>query len=187
MMYKDATLEKYLEDLAAKLPAPGGGSAAALTAACGAALMSMVANFTLGKPAYARYQSDLAEILDKSEKLRKEFLRLVDVDVTAYMSRNIKDSLDIPFMVARLCYEGINLCPPLIRKGNVNLISDVASAAALLEAGFACALFNVEINLKALKDRKVASAVRRELSAKEKRIRKIRHDTEVRIGAIIRG
>ncbi|MFZ2357219.1 MAG: cyclodeaminase/cyclohydrolase family protein, partial [Candidatus Omnitrophota bacterium] len=34
-MYKNKTLKKYLDDLAAKLPAPGGGSAAALNAALG--------------------------------------------------------------------------------------------------------------------------------------------------------
>ena len=48
-MYNDSSLKQYLNDLAAKLPAPGGGSAAALTAALGASLISMVLNFTIGK------------------------------------------------------------------------------------------------------------------------------------------
>ena len=69
-MYRDSTLKQYLEDLAAKKPAPGGGSAAALTAAMGASLISMVINFTLGKPKYAKYESELKGILEKSEKLR---------------------------------------------------------------------------------------------------------------------
>ena len=61
-MYVNKSLKKYLDDLTAKLPAPGGGSAAALVAALGAALIGMVINFTLGKPKYARYQMELTKI-----------------------------------------------------------------------------------------------------------------------------
>ena len=73
-MYKDSLVKTYLDDLSAKLPAPGGGSAAALSAAMGAGLISMVVNFTLGKPKYAAYENQLKEIIEKSEKLRSEFL-----------------------------------------------------------------------------------------------------------------
>lgn len=83
MSYRNHTLKRYLDDLAAKLPAPGGGSAAALGAALGAALVSMVVNFTIGKPRYAQYDKELKAILGRSEKLREEFLRLVDLDVDA--------------------------------------------------------------------------------------------------------
>ncbi|HLD82980.1 MAG TPA: cyclodeaminase/cyclohydrolase family protein, partial [Candidatus Omnitrophota bacterium] len=110
-MYKDGSLEKYLGDLAARMPAPGGGSAAALTAAMAASLISMVVNFTLGKPKYAQYEDELKVILGKSEKLREEFLNLVDLDVAAYKSRNMRDALDVPFMVARLCFEAAKMCP----------------------------------------------------------------------------
>ena len=90
MKYKDESLKKYLDDLAARLPAPGGGSAAAFNAAIGAALISMVVNFTLGKPRYAEYENELKKMLEKSERLREEFLNLADLDVTAYKSKNIK-------------------------------------------------------------------------------------------------
>ncbi|MDD5595017.1 MAG: cyclodeaminase/cyclohydrolase family protein [Candidatus Omnitrophica bacterium] len=185
-MYKNTSLEKYIEDLAAKLPAPGGGSAAALTAALGAALVSMVVNFSLGKPKYEKYTKELKKMLDTSEKLRKEFLELVDLDVVAYKSKNIDDSLNIPFMIARLSFEGIKLCPSLIRKGNINLISDVAVAAALLESAFVSAVFNVEINLRNMKDEKFAAKIRKELGEKEKRIKRIRLLTEEKVGKIIR-
>jgi len=185
-MYKDKSLRKYLDDLAARLPAPGGGSAAGLTAALGAALVSMVVNFTLGKPKYARYEEELKGILVKSEALRKEFLGLVDLDVVAYKSKNIKDALDIPFMVCRLCFEGIKLCVPLIKKGNLRLISDVAVAAVLLEAAFAAANFNVEINLSLPENKRFAAQIRKELNRKYKLIRKIRQQTEAKVGKIIR-
>jgi formiminotetrahydrofolate cyclodeaminase len=64
-MYKNSSLKRYLDDLAAKLPAPGGGSAAALTASLGASLISMVVNFTLGKPRYAQYEKELKETLER--------------------------------------------------------------------------------------------------------------------------
>ena len=186
-MYKDQSLKQYLDDLAAKLPAPGGGSAAALNAALGVSLISMVINFTLGKPKYAVYEKALQQTLEKSEKLRNEFLNLVDLDVIAYKSKNLKDSLNVPFMICRLCYEGAKLCPDLIKKGNINLISDVAVAAILLESAFASAYFNVDINLKMLNDKKLARSIRKELDKKEKEIKKIRTKVEDEVGKIIRG
>ena len=186
-MYKCQPIKISLDDLAAKLPAPGGGSAAALTAAMGVSLISMVVNFTLGKPKYAQYENELKEILEKSGKLRDDFLNLVDMDVTAYQSKNLRDALDVPFMVARLCFEGIKLCPILIEKGNLNLISDVAVAAIFLEGAFASAYFNVAINLKSLADKKLTSSITKELEQKEKQIKKIRKLTEAKVGKIIRG
>ena len=186
-MYKNSTLQKYLDDLAAKLPAPGGGSAAAMNAALAAALISMVINFTIGKPKYAKYEAQLQEMLKRSETLRDEFLRLVDLDVTAYKSKNLRDSLNVPFMLARLCFEAAKLCPPLIVKGNQNLASDVAVAAVMLEAAFASGYHNVEINLKMLNDKKLTYAVKKELLKKQKSIKKIRQVTEEKIGKIIRG
>ncbi len=186
-MYCDKSLKEYLNDLAAKLPAPGGGSAAALNAALGVSLISMVVNFTIGKPKYAAYEEELKSILERSEKLRQEFLNLVDMDVTAYQSKDAHNALNVPLEVARLCFESIKLCPPLVKKGNVNLISDVACAAILLESGFASACFNVEINLKFLQDKKLTSSVRKELKAKQTQIKKVRQDTEVKVGKIIGG
>ncbi|MFA4888301.1 MAG: cyclodeaminase/cyclohydrolase family protein [Candidatus Omnitrophota bacterium] len=186
-MYKENSLKNYLDDLAAKLPAPGGGSAAALNAAMGAALISMVVNFSLGKPKYAPYELELRQILEKSEKLREEFLNLVDLDVLAFKSKNLRDALDIPFMLARLCCEAIKLCPPLVKKGNLNLASDVGVAAVFLESAFTSACFNVEINLRSLGDKKLSRDIRKELVKKAKLIKKIRQDTEEKVGEIIRG
>ena len=51
-MYAESTLKKYTEDLASKLPAPGGGSAAAYCGALGAAAMEMVCSFTVDNDKY---------------------------------------------------------------------------------------------------------------------------------------
>jgi formiminotetrahydrofolate cyclodeaminase len=186
-MYRDKSLKKYLDDLAAKLPAPGGGSAAALTAGLGTALICMVTNFTLDKPKYARYQEDLVKTLSTAERIKNRFLELVDLDVKAFESKDINKALKVPLEMCRLCFEAIKLCPPLVKKGNINLISDVAVAAILLEAGFSSALFNVRINLKYLKDKTLANRINRELDKKMTFLINTRRDLEVRIDAIIRG
>lgn len=187
MKYKTQSLVKYLNDLAARLPVPGGGSAAALNAAMGASLVSMVVNFTLGKPQYAVFAKELKATLVKSEKLRKHFLDLVDLDVLAYQSKNIRRSLAMPLKLARLCCQAAKLCPPLITKGNVNLISDVAVAVVFLESAFAAACFNIQINLKCLADAKLARQIKKELSLMCKVILKIRKNTEDGVGKVIRG
>jgi formiminotetrahydrofolate cyclodeaminase len=187
MEYKNQSLIKYLDDLSAKLAAPGGGSAAALNAAMGASLISMMVNFTLGKPKHKAFEPELKQILAKSEKLRNDFLGLVDLDVVAYQSKDMRKALDVPLMLARLCCEAARLCPPLVKKGNPNLITDVAIAAVFFESAFVSACFNVEINLKSLGQKKLAQGIKKELSQKIKIIQKIRKDTEAGVGKVIRG
>ena len=185
-IYAD-TLKKYLDDLAARKAAPGGGSAAALSAALGAALISMVVNFTLGKQKYAEHEGELKQILEKSEKLRLEFLTMVDRDVIAFQSKDPRQAMDIPLMICRLCREAIKLCPPLLTKGNVNLISDVGVAAVMLEASYVSSSFNVNINLKTMNDPALAAKIREELAQAIIEIKQIRQDTEVHVGKVIGG
>ena len=126
-------------------------------------------------------------MFSQSEKLREEILSLEDLDVAAFKAKDIRQALGVPLEVCRLCFESIMLCPPLIKKGNVNLISDVAVAAILLESGFTSAYFNVEINLKSLKeDKKFVRQIRKELKQKAKIIKKIRLQTEDKVGKVIR-
>ncbi len=186
MEYQAQSLSKYLDDLSAKLPAPGGGSAAALNAALGASLISMVVNFTLGKSQYLSFTHELEETLSKSEKLRKKFLVLVDLDVLAYRSKNPQQALDVPLELARLCAQAAELCPPLIAKSNLNLVSDLAIAVVLLDAAFICASWNIKINLKNLKQQQLTDSLNKEIKQLSKQITKIRKSTEARVGKIIR-
>lgn len=174
-MYRES-LAKYLDDLAAKKPVPGGGSAAALTAACGAALLSMVGNFTLDKEKYKAYETEIKDILTRSEKLRNELLLLVDEDAAGYkklaasyklsahtpeekksraqaIQDGLKEAVSVPLKVCQGCHQGIKLAPALVEKGNVNLISDVGVAVFFLEAAYQAAMLNVDINLKGIKDK----------------------------------
>lgn len=187
MEYKTESLTKYLDDLSARLPAPGGGSAAAMNAAMAASLMSMVINFTLGKPEYSEYEAGLKVLLRKSNKLKNDFLDLVDLDVLAYKSKDPRKAADVSLMLARLCSEGAKMLPLLIKKTNLNLISDLAVASIFLESAFSAACFNVDINLKILDDRKLIKAVNKELRLKAKSVKQIRVRMEGKVGKIIRG
>lgn len=155
MIYKNKSIKKYLDDLSSKKPAPGGGSAAALSGALGCALLSMVANFTIGKPKYRKYEREIKKILASAERARKRFLELMDLDAKAYSrfakardkkakQRTKKESQRVVKEIVALCYKAIQFCPPLVGKGNVYLINDVLAAAELLAAGFNSALINVE-------------------------------------------
>lgn len=79
------------------------------------------------------------------------------------------------------------IMPAINKKGNTNLISDVAVAAVFLESAFVSACFNVEINLKRLGQEKLTKVINKELDQRNKVIQKIRKNMEVGVGKIIRG
>ncbi len=174
-MYINQSIKKYLDEAAAKLPAPGGGSVSALCGALGAAMVSMVANFTVGKEKYKGVEGEVNRLLAKSEELRKRLAELMDADVEAYgkvaaayrmpkdsdekkskRSRAIqeagKEALKVPLRTAACCHQILKLSQRLVDIGNVNLVSDVGVAVILAEAALQGAALNVEINLVSLKD-----------------------------------
>lgn len=157
--FRNYSLSEYTRVLSLKIPAPGGGSAAALTAALGAALLSMVANYSLGKSASRANEQKIKASLKQSEQLRKRFLQLVDLDAQAYLNvvktrkaapaKRIaarRKAAEVPLEVCKLCYKAVQLSPALVRYGNKYLVSDVKVALELLLAAFNAARVNVEIN-----------------------------------------
>ena len=80
----DKTVAVFLDELSSSSATPGGGSAAALIGAMGAALVSMVANLTTGKKKYEAVEKDVVTILNQSEQLRKELQQAVEKDVEAF-------------------------------------------------------------------------------------------------------
>lgn len=165
----------FLDELASSAPAPGGGSAAALAGAIGAALASMVANLTVGKKDYADVQDDIQRLLGQSEGLRHKCQELLDADVAAYtevskvykmprdteeekaargqaMQKALKNATAVPMELAEVCVEILKLCPEATEKGNVRAVSDVGVAALMAEAALRAAALNVLINLGSIKD-----------------------------------
>ena len=84
MNYSSETLNRFSDDLAARLPAPGGGAAAALVGSLAAALNSMVCNFTAGNERFRSVEEDIKSLLKTSEELRVELLGLLQADVDGY-------------------------------------------------------------------------------------------------------
>jgi len=187
-MYIENSIKGYLDDLAAKKPAPGGGSAAALEAATGCALISMVANYTVSNKKYESVKDRAVQDLGKSEELRKRLLKLVDGDVEAYtklsngfkklgkdspeLDKLYKVACEVPYEICKIASEALVLCKELAKYGNKNLITDAAIASLMLESAFFAAKFNVYINLKYIKDVSFIENKHKELSAIEKNIPK---------------
>jgi formiminotetrahydrofolate cyclodeaminase len=171
----ELTTSTFLEILASGQPTPGGGGAAALTAGQAAALISMVINFTVGKKKYAGVEAEMQGYLVRSEQLRRDLLGEVDADAAAFeavsatygmpketeeekaartaaLQEALKHAAAVPFGVAEQSLAIIELAEPVGAKGNSNVVSDAASALYLAYAALKCALVNVNINLKFIKD-----------------------------------
>ncbi len=158
--FKTQTLQQYLEQLSRKEPVPGGGSAAALTAALGAGLVSMVANYSMGHKANTKaIDRKFEKILKQSQAIRQRLLELTSLDSQAYLQlcaarlqdKNAQKKASqaaraVPVEVCQLCYKAVDLTPFLVAKGNPYLLSDVQVAIELLTAGFNAASVMVRIN-----------------------------------------
>ena len=159
LKYRNYSLKKYLDELASRSPVPGGGSAAAVAGALGAALIAMAARYSLGKGKSKAVEAQIKSIIGKSEKIRRRLLLLVELDAKAYLglvkarkkNRQAKEKArrkarETPLEICRLCYQAIALTPFLTKKGNPHLLSDVKAAIELLFSAFNAAMINVEIN-----------------------------------------
>lgn len=181
-------VKNFLDELASSAPAPGGGSAAALAGALGAALISMVNNLTVGKEKYAGVQDDIKALLTKSEALRKKLTDLLEEDVAVYtklsqtmkmprdteeqksartkaMDRDLKAAANVPLLIAEACAAIMELCRPAAEKGNINAVSDVGVGVLMAEAGLRSAALNVLINLSWIKDDRYVNDTRKKLDS----------------------
>jgi len=182
------TIQTFLDELASKSSTPGGGGAAAVSGAMGAALISMVANFTIGKKGCEDVEEECKEILAKSEQLRSQLTDAINDDVvvfnrvmasygmpketdeektarTAEIQAALKEATDVPLQCAKLCREVINLSQPIADKGNNNVISDAGVAVLAGYAGLRSAALNVYINIGGIKDKEFADDRRQQLES----------------------
>ena len=168
----------FASALASKAPVPGGGGASALVGALGAALCSMVANYTVGKKKYADVEEDVKAILAEAEELREKLLALVEEDAAAFeplsrayaipkddpgrdevMERCLRAAAAPPMELLRLSRRVIELHRELLDKGSVMVLSDVGTGAALCGAALRGAALNVRVNTRLMRDRAYAEAM----------------------------
>jgi formiminotetrahydrofolate cyclodeaminase len=186
VMAENETIAKFLDGLASSAPTPGGGGAAAISGAMGAALVSMVCNLTIGKKKYVEVEAELKGVLEKSEALRKTLTGMIADDVEAFdavmgaygLPKNtdeekaaradkiqaaLKTATDVPLACCRACREVIDLAEITADKGNLNVISDAGVAVLSAFAGLRSAALNVYVNAKGLDDRAFAEERLKEL------------------------
>jgi formiminotetrahydrofolate cyclodeaminase len=171
---RNTTIGDFLESLAAKVPAPGGGATAALHAAQAAALVAMVARYSDG-PRYAEHAEEIARVRDAADALREEALTLAERDAAAFTavteayrlpkatageaaqrSAAIADAVlgaaRPPAAVVAVAGAVLDLAEVLLPVGNPNVVSDIAAASEAARAAATTARVNIEINLGGIAD-----------------------------------
>ncbi|MFU2182249.1 cyclodeaminase/cyclohydrolase family protein [Streptococcus hyovaginalis] len=171
----DLSLRDFASVLGSDAPAPGGGSAAALSGANGISLTKMVCELTLGKKKYADVQDVIADIHHKSGILQEQLLAAIDKDTEAFnlvsavfempketdeekaarraaMQSALKEAAQSPYDMMLVMVEALEVTQKAVGKSNTNAASDLGVAALSLKAGLQGAWLNVLINLSGIKD-----------------------------------
>lgn len=175
MLTKDKMLLTYTHELGSSLPAPGGGSAAAVSAALGNSLLMMVGNLTTGKKKYLEHEDRIKEIIETLEKKSQLFLTLSDKDEEAFIPLSIAYKLPrtteeekhirqneiekclyqavyVPLDLMREILSVAACAKELCKIGSRLAISDVGAGMKLLAASCDAAYLNVIINTKLMQD-----------------------------------
>jgi formiminotetrahydrofolate cyclodeaminase len=181
-------LGQFLDELASSAPTPGGGGAAAVMGATGAALLSMVANLTIGKKGLEDVEAEMQTILVESERLRAEMSAMVADDVEAFnrlmasyklpketdeqkaersaaIQSALKGATEAPLACARAAAAVVRLSRRTAEIGNKNVISDAGVGVLAAQASLRSAALNVYINAPSLKDQEFATGAVQELEA----------------------
>ena len=161
--YTELPLGHFLDMVASREPAPGGGVSAAVAVALAAALTAMAARFSTG------HLDDAEAIAGKAEELRSRVMPLARADAAAYgrvldayriphddeeeRRRRIREALseaaDVPLSIAEVGAEVAGKAARLVEEGNPNLRGDAVTATVLAGAGVRAAATLVEINVSA--------------------------------------
>jgi methenyltetrahydrofolate cyclohydrolase len=158
----DQPVTQFLDQVAARTPAPGGGGAAALTGALAAGLVAMAARFSAAQLPGA---GDLAA---RADQLRGRAAELVDEDAQAYgrvldafalprvagtgeRDRRIREALEVaaavPLEMTQIAAQVAEMAARVAGAGNPSLRGDSVSAAILAEASARSAACLVDINV----------------------------------------
>lgn len=174
-MLSELRVREFMELLASKAPAPGGGSSAGLEGAQGAALVCMVCELTIGRKKYASVEPEMQEVLAQAQTLRDQLLELMERDARSYdavmaayqlpkdtpeqkerrsaaIQEGLKGATLVPMQTLEACVHVLRLAPVVVEKGNLNAVSDGGAGVLSAYAGMLTAAINVRINLNAIKD-----------------------------------
>ena len=156
-------MRDFLGLLAARVPAPGGGGAAAVTCALAAGLVAMAARFSDAQLPAA------ADVAHQADQLRERAAGLADQDAAAYQKvldayrvpagggdggerrQRIEAALHgaaaVPLEIAEIAAQVAGLAGRVAAGGHPNLRGDTVTAAHLAEASARSAAALVDINV----------------------------------------
>ena len=183
MKLAELTTAGFADLLASDAPAPGGGSAAALEGALGAALTAMVCGLTVGKKKYAEFQELAEEAQKKATDLKVRFVDVMDRDTEAFnvvsaafgmpkatdeekaarsaaIQKGLEGCTKTPFEMMELAVETLELTASILGKSNDSAASDLGVSALSLRAAVQGAWLNVLINIGSLKNKELAEDYR---------------------------
>lgn len=183
MELQKLTVNEYCELLSSNSPAPGGGSASALSGAQGASLAAMVCALTLGRKKYADFQEVAQLGCDRMCECRDAFLTLLQTDTDAYNGyraaaalpketeaeraarRDAMETATIaciltPLELMKLTVRALELTAILVGRTNPNAVSDLGVAVLNFKAALHGAWLNVKINLPGLTRAELAADFR---------------------------
>lgn len=184
MKLAEMQVTEFVNLMASDAPAPGGGSAAALEGALGAALTAMVCALTVGKKKYADVQELALESQKKAEDLKARFVDVMDRDTEAFnavsavfampkdtdeqkaarkaaMQEALKGCTKTPFEMMQLACETLELTRSLVGRLNASAASDLGCSALSLRAAIQGAWLNVLINISGIADEAFAAEYRK--------------------------
>ena len=183
MQLAELTVRGFADLLGSDAPAPGGGSAAALAGALGAALTAMVGSLTVGRKKYAEFDGLARETLEKARDLEHRFLDVMERDTEAFnavsavfampkgtdqekeaqaaaMQEALQGCTKTPFEMMELSLEALRLTDGLVDRSNASAASDLGCAALSLKAAIQGAWLNVLINIGGIQDQAFADEYR---------------------------
>jgi methenyltetrahydrofolate cyclohydrolase len=184
----DETLAGWLDALASDRPTPGGGAAAALLIATGAALVAMACGLTAGRERFRAVDAEMRRALTAAADLRAQAQALGPADSAAYdvvsaayalprataeekaartaaIQLALHGATEVPLRTAEVGVAVLELAAAIAAKANPNVISDVGAGALGARAGTEAAALNVKINLVAIKDPEYADHARTAIAA----------------------
>lgn len=162
----DQRVSEYLDALRSTAAVPGGGSAAALAGAMGAALVSMVAKLSAKKARTEEDRQALTELVPAIDALSDRLVNLSQQDIEAYrrvidagkgklppeaLDRAYEGAAEVPLQTGEAVQECLAIAAEVARRAWEITASDLAVGSQLLETAMGGALANVEVNLPELK------------------------------------
>lgn len=174
---KELSLCEFASQLASRAAVPGGGGAAAVTGALGAALGAMAANLTIGKPKYAEVEEAMRTYAQQLSGVSQELLALADADAEAFeplsaayrlpkspekdakLEQLLTAAAAPPQRMIELCLQALSILQALVKQVPRLVMSDIGCGAQMLRAALNAAALNVYINADMLKNGDASEAM----------------------------